>query len=127
MKVTVLMPVYNERWTLREIMRRVYEQSALLHEVVAVDDGSKDGSAERLKELEARYAAHQVPLRVVYKAKNEGKGAALKAGLAAVTGDIVIIQDADLEYNPKDYATLLAPLADGRADVVYGSRFLGGT
>jgi glycosyltransferase involved in cell wall biosynthesis len=127
MKVTVLMPVYNERWTLREIMRRVYEQAGLLHEVVAVDDGSTDGSAERLKELEARYASHQVPLRVVYKGKNEGKGAALKAGLSAVTGDVVIIQDADLEYNPKDYATLLAPLSDGRADVVYGSRFLGGT
>ncbi|MCX5797436.1 MAG: glycosyltransferase [Elusimicrobia bacterium] len=126
MKVTVLMPVYNERWTLREIMRRVYEQAELLHEVVAVDDGSTDGSVARLKELEARYASHKVPLRVVYKAKNEGKGAALKAGLAAVTGDIVIIQDADLEYNPKDYATLLAPLSDGRADVVYGSRFLGG-
>jgi glycosyltransferase involved in cell wall biosynthesis len=127
MKVTVLMPVYNERWTLREIMRRVYEQAELLHEIVAVDDGSTDGSTARLKELEARYASHKVPLRVVYKDHNEGKGAALKAGLSAVTGDVVIIQDADLEYNPKDYATLLAPISDGRADVVYGSRFLGGT
>ena len=127
MKVTVLMPVYNERWTLREIMRRVYEQAELLHEIVAVDDGSTDGSAARLEELEAHYASHKVPLRVVYKDHNEGKGAALKAGLSAVTGDVVIIQDADLEYNPKDYATLLAPISDGRADVVYGSRFLGGT
>ena len=127
MKVSVLIPVYNERWTLREIMRRIYEQSGLLHEVVAVDDGSKDGSTARLKELEASYASHKVPLRVVYKTVNEGKGAALKAGLAAVTGDVVIIQDADLEYNPKDYAALLAPLADGRADVVYGSRFCGGS
>ena len=127
MKVSVLMPVYNERWTLREIMRRVYEQAELLHEIVAVDDGSRDGSTARLQELEARYGSHQVPLRVVYKAVNEGKGAALQAGLSCVTGDVVIIQDADLEYNPKDYAALLAPLCDGRADVVYGSRFFGGS
>jgi glycosyltransferase involved in cell wall biosynthesis len=126
MKVSVLMPVYNERWTLREIMRRVYEQAPLLHEVVAVDDGSTDGSRDRLKQLEEQYASHRVPLRVIYKDVNEGKGAAIRAGLAALTGDVVIIQDADLEYNPKDYAALLAPILDGRADAVYGSRFAGG-
>ncbi len=127
MKVSVLIPVYNERWTLRELVRRVYEQSELLHEVVAVDDGSQDGSTARLEEIKSRYASHKVPFRVVYKTVNEGKGAAIKAGLACVTGDVVLIQDADLEYNPKDYAALLAPLADGRADVVYGSRFCGGS
>ncbi|MDD5657725.1 MAG: glycosyltransferase family 2 protein, partial [Elusimicrobia bacterium] len=126
MKVSVLMPVYNERWTLREIMRRVYAQDALIHEVVVVDDGSTDGSRERLRELELKYASHRAPLRVVYKDANEGKGAAIRAGLGAVTGDVVIIQDADLEYHPKDYAELLAPILDGRADVVYGSRLAGG-
>lgn len=126
MKVSVLMPVYNERWTVREIMRRVYEQSGLFHEVVAVDDGSTDGTTQRLRELQALYGSHNSPLRVVYKDRNEGKGAALRAGMAAVTGDVVIIQDADLEYNPKDYAQLLAPIRDGQADVVYGSRFIGG-
>ncbi|HAM34966.1 MAG TPA: glycosyl transferase [Elusimicrobia bacterium] len=126
MKVTVLIPVYNERWTLRELMRRVYEQSELLHEVVAVDDGSTDGSAAQLRELEVRYGSHRVPLRAVYRDGNGGKGAALLAGLRRVTGDVVVIQDADLEYNPKEYADLIAPLLDGRADVVYGSRFFGG-
>ena len=126
-RVSVLMPVYNERWTLREIVRRVYEQSHLLHEVVAVDDGSTDGSTRRLRELEAKYGSHRCPLRAVYKDRNEGKGAAIRAGLKRVTGDVVIIQDADLEYDPQDYPALLAPIRDGRADVVYGSRFAGGS
>lgn len=125
MKISVLIPVYNERFFLRELVRRVYEQSAVLHEVVVVDDGSTDGSKRRIQELEKRYGGHEVPLRAVYKEANEGKGAALAAGLARVTGDAVIIQDADLEYNPKDYAQLLDPILTGRADVVYGSRFPG--
>ncbi|MFA6004344.1 MAG: glycosyltransferase [Elusimicrobiota bacterium] len=127
MKVSVLMPVYNERWTVREILRRVYEQSGSLHEVVAVDDGSTDGTVARLRELQALYGEHSCPLRVLYKDRNEGKGAALKAGMAMVTGDVVIIQDADLEYDPKDYARLLAPIRSGQADAVFGSRFIGGS
>ncbi len=125
MKVSVLIPVYNERWTLRELVRRVYEQSALLHEVIVVDDGSTDGSAQRLRELAARYGGREVPLRAVYKERNEGKGAAIMAGLERVAGDAVLIQDADLEYNPMDYPALLAPILAGRADVVYGTRFEG--
>ncbi|MBI3288997.1 MAG: glycosyltransferase [Elusimicrobia bacterium] len=125
MRVSVVVPVYNERLTLREIVRRVYEQAELLHEVIIVDDGSVDGSRERLKELEARYGGHRCSLRAIYKESNEGKGAAVAVGAASVTGDVVVIQDADLEYNPRDYPALLAPIADGRADVVYGSRFTG--
>lgn len=125
LKVSVLIPVFNERWTLREIVRRVYEQSEGLHEILAVDDGSTDGSRERLNELEQKYKGRSCPFRVLYKEKNEGKGAAVAAGLPSITGEVLIIQDADLEYNPKDYAALLAPFKDGRADVVYGSRFAG--
>lgn len=125
MKVSVLIPAYNERYFLRELVRRVYDQESLLHEVVVVDDGSVDGTRRRIQELEARYGSRKAPLKAVYKERNEGKGAALAAGLRAVTGDLVIIQDGDLEYNPKDYPALLAPLLEGRADVVYGSRFPG--
>lgn len=122
-KISVLIPVYNERWTLRELVRRVYEQSHLLHEVIVVDDASTDGSRDRIKELELKYGAHRCPLRAIYKDSNQGKGAAVATGLASLTGEAVIIQDADLEYNPKDFPALLAPLLDGRADAVYGSRF----
>lgn len=125
LKVSVLIPIFNERWTLREIVRRVYEQGDLLHEIVAVDDASTDGTRQRLKELEQKYKGRTCRFRALYKERNEGKGAAVAAGLELVTGDVVIIQDADLEYNPKDYKALLAPLQDGRADVVYGSRFAG--
>jgi glycosyltransferase involved in cell wall biosynthesis len=125
MKISVLIPAYNERFFIRELLRRVYEQSALLHEVIVVDDGSTDGTKRRIEELEKRYGGQNPPLKVIYKEANEGKGAALAAGLSKVTGDAVIIQDADLEYNPKDYPRLLAPILTGRADVVYGSRFPG--
>ncbi len=125
MKVSILIPVFNERFTLREIIRRVYAQAELLHEVVVVDDGSTDGSREQLKALAERYGSHRCPLRVVYKEANEGKGAAIAVGAKKITGEVVIIQDADLEYNPKDYPALLAPLLKGGADVVYGSRFMG--
>lgn len=123
MKISILIPVYNERFTLREIIRRVYAQAEILHEVVVVDDGSTDGSRGQLKDLTARYGTHRVPLRVFYKDANEGKGAAIAYGAAKITGDVIIIQDADLEYSPKDYPALLAPILDGGADVVYGSRF----
>jgi len=124
-KVSVVIPVYNEHWTLRELVRRVYLQSGRLHEVVVVDDGSDDGSREILRELEARLRAHACPLTAVYKDRNEGKGSAIAAALPRVTGDVVLIQDADLEYDPRDYDALLRPLREGRADVVYGSRFSG--
>lgn len=123
MKISILIPVYNERFTLREIIRRVYAQAEILHEVVVVDDGSTDGSRGQLKDLTARYGTHRVPLRVFYKDSNEGKGAAIAFGATKITGDVIIIQDADLEYSPKDYPALLAPILDGGADVVYGSRF----
>lgn len=123
MKVSILIPVYNERFTLREIVRRVYLQSDYLHEIVLVDDGSTDGSREQLKDLAARFGGHRCPLRVIYKDKNEGKGSAIAVGAKKLTGDVVIIQDADLEYSPKDYPALLAPILNGGADVVFGSRF----
>lgn len=123
MKVSILIPVYNERFTLRELVRRVYAQSETLHEVVVVDDGSTDGSRDQLKALSERYAGHRCPFRVFYKETNQGKGSAIAFGADKVTGDVVIIQDADLEYSPKDYPALLAPILEGAADVVYGSRF----
>ena len=127
MNISVVMPVYNECWTIREIVRRVMAVADSLHEVILVDDGSNDGTREMLPGLVAKYRHHQTPIRIIYKERNEGKGRALQVGFAAVTGDIVIVQDADLEYDPKDYPNLLDPILKGRADVVYGSRFLGGT
>lgn len=115
------MPVYNEAATIHEIVSRVraIEQNK---EMVIVDDGSSDGTAERLKEIDSQYD----DVSVFYHEKNRGKGAALQTGFAKSSGDIIIIQDADLEYDPRDYEALLVPILDGRADVVYGSRFLGG-
>jgi glycosyltransferase involved in cell wall biosynthesis len=119
MKVSVAMPVYNERSTLGEIVSRVLEVG-LDVELVIVDDGSTDGTREILKTLD------DPRIRVHYHERNKGKGAALRTALRNATGDVVIIQDADLEYSPEDYHTLLKPIADGQADVVYGSRFLAG-
>lgn len=118
--LSVLIPVYNEKATVLELLRRV-EAVALpvAKEIVMVDDGSTDGTRELLKGLGARAT-------VVFHESNRGKGAALRTALAHATGDLVIVQDADLEYDPADYPVLLAPLLDGRADAVYGSRFLGG-
>jgi len=121
MKLSIVMPVYNEAATINEIILRVQtiEQEK---EIIIVDDGSTDGTVEYLKEVDSQYDN----VSVLYHEKNRGKGAALQTGFAKVCGDIIVIQDADLEYDPRDYETLLVPILDGRADVVYGSRFLGG-
>ena len=121
MRISVVIPVYNEVETVAEIVRRVRAVPLEL-EIIAVDDGSSDGSDQVLDEL----AAEIPELRVLHHERNRGKGAALQTGVAAVEGDVVIIQDADLEYDPRDYVVLLEPILDGRADVVYGSRFLAG-
>ena len=119
MKISVVLPAFNERNTIREIVDRVRKQLGdRAHEIIIVDDGSTDGTREVLATLE--------DARVFFHEENQGKGAALRTGFEAVTGDVVIVQDADLEYDPRDYPKLLEPIEDGRADVVFGSRFLGG-
>jgi glycosyltransferase involved in cell wall biosynthesis len=121
MKLSVVMPVYNERLTLREVVQRVLAV-ALEIELICVDDGSSDGSREILAELQQQFPQ----VRVLLQPHNMGKGAALRRGIQEATGDYVIIQDADLEYDPAEYPVLIGPLEQGKADVVYGSRFLGG-
>lgn len=120
MIISVVIPVYNEKTTLCEIIRRV-EAVDMRKEIVLVDDGSTDGTRDALREYENREG-----FQVVYHDRNRGKGAALRTGFEKARGEIIIIQDADLEYNPKDYPVLLEPILDGRADVVFGSRFMGG-
>jgi glycosyltransferase involved in cell wall biosynthesis len=120
MKLSVVMPVYNEQATLRRVVERVLAVGLEI-ELICVDDGSRDGSREILAELTSQYPAVQGLLQP----HNMGKGAALRRGIRQATGDYVIIQDADLEYDPNDYPLLLAPLESGQADVVYGSRFVG--
>ena len=125
MKLSIVMPVYNEEATVREIVRRVFDVDLDLdREIIAVDDGSSDGSLDVLNDLADN--AYKDRLRVFRLDTNRGKGAAIREGFRHVTGDFVVVQDADLEYDPADYGQLLVPLLDGRADVVYGSRFLGG-
>ena len=119
MKLSVIIPVYNEVESIQVILKRVQEQN-LAHEIVVVDDGSKDGTRDVLKELDGKNG-----VRVVLHEHNKGKGAAVRTGMAAALGDVLLIQDADLEYDPRDYPILLKPLEEGIADVVYGSRFLG--
>jgi len=127
-KISVLIPVYNEERTVAEVVRRVCTIE-LPKEIILVDDGSKDGSREILQRLQEENDRVNDPLnqlRVFFQPFNQGKGAALKTALSHATGDVVIIQDADLEYDPADYPALLEPIERGQADVVYGTRFAGG-
>jgi glycosyltransferase involved in cell wall biosynthesis len=138
-KLSVVIPVYNEISSIDEILRRVLD-TEVRKEVIVVDDCSTDGTRQILEKMAAgqRNGDEAAPaqdggdliglgdLRFIFQTQNQGKGAALRRGFAEATGDIVLVQDADLEYDPRDYDKLLEPILDGRADVVYGSRFLGG-
>lgn len=121
MLLSVVIPVFNEERTLEECIRRV-AAVPVAKEIVAVDDGSRDDSVAIVRRLQGEFPE----LRLIEHEINQGKGAALRTGFAAAAGDVVIVQDADLEYDPAEYPDLIAPILDGRADVVYGSRFLGG-
>jgi len=119
-KLSVVMPVFNEKETIREILAQV-QAVGLVSQIVVVDDGSTDGTREVLQDE----AARDPMMTLVLHDRNRGKGASVRSGIKQATGDIVIIQDADLEYDPRDYATLIRPIQEGRVKVVYGSRFLG--
>jgi glycosyltransferase involved in cell wall biosynthesis len=139
MTVSVIIAAYNERNFIEEILRRV-QAVGVAYEIVVVDDGSTDGTREWLTEmhrlqqageteteiLEGRAHLRLGEIRFLFQERNQGKGAALRRGFAEASGDILLVQDADLEYDPREYAKLIEPILDGRADVVYGSRFLGG-
>ena len=139
MKVSVVIPVYNERAFIEEVLLRV-QSSPIDKEVIIIDDKSTDGTRDLLEDLaKLQGEGHREALvqngkssllldnlRFLFQQQNAGKGAALRRGFEAATGDVVLVQDADLEYDPRDYPKLLEPIFDGRADVVYGSRFLGG-
>jgi glycosyltransferase involved in cell wall biosynthesis len=118
-KLSIVIPVYNEKDTIDEIVRRV-QNVEFEKEIIIVDDCSNDGTRDKINRIGGNN------IKKLFHEENKGKGAALRTGFQHVTGDIVIIQDADLEYNPKEYSNLIEPILDGRADVVYGSRFLGG-
>ena len=139
MRVSTVIPVYNERAYIEEVLLRV-QAVEIEKEILVIDDGSTDGTRELLRDFEQAQAAGQrevsiqngrarLPLeniRFIFQDRNQGKGAALRRGFEMAVGDVVLVQDADLEYDPKDYYKLLEPIFDGRADVVFGSRFLGG-
>lgn len=120
--LSVLIPVYNEVNTLLELIDRVRDVE-ITKEIILVDDGSTDGTRDLMR---TQIEGHFPDVKVFYHEQNQGKGAAIRTAIAQATGDYLIVQDADLEYDPREYYTLLEPLLDGRADVVYGSRFLGG-
>ncbi len=119
MNLSVVIPVYNEVQNIGEILKRV-QSTKLAKEILVIDDGSKDGTRALLQELDGKKK-----VRVILHERNQGKGAAVVTGLNAAQGDVLLIQDADLEYDPRDYAALLQPIEEGLAEVVYGSRFLG--
>ena len=123
MKLSIIVPVYNEKLTINQVLERI-QNTPYEKEVIVVDDYSTDGTREILRSFDS--SARSSSVRFLYHPVNQGKGAALRTGIAAATGDIVIVQDADLEYDPSDYATLIQPITAGLADVVYGSRFLSG-
>jgi glycosyltransferase involved in cell wall biosynthesis len=139
MKVSIVIPVFNELAFIEEVLQRV-QAVPLVKEIIVVDDGSTDGTRALLQEMDRAQGAgrHEVPIlngkallplgdiRFLFQERNCGKGAALRRGFEQATGDAILVQDADLEYDPRDYERLLGPIFDGRADVVYGSRFLGG-
>jgi glycosyltransferase involved in cell wall biosynthesis len=120
MTLSVIIPIFNEIKTLNTILERVLA-TELADEILLIDDGSTDGTRDLLATLEGRQG-----IRVIHHAQNQGKGGAVRTGISAATGDVILIQDADLEYDPRDYHALLKPIEEGKADVVYGSRFLGG-
>src|SRR6266540_5374776 len=120
MNLSVVIPVYNEVENIGEILKRV-QSTKLAKEIIVVDDGSKDGTRPALQELDGKKK-----VRVILHERNQGKGAAVVTGIKAAKGDLLLIQDADLEYDPRDYPELVKPINEGIADVVYGSRFLGG-
>ncbi len=117
MKLSVIIPVYNERVLLPKLLKKVEAVKGIDKEIILVDDGSKDGTRDFLDSVRKKY-------KIIFHKKNQGKGAAIRTGLKFATGDITIIQDADLEYDPNDYPKLVKPIIDGKADVVYGSRRL---
>jgi len=119
MKLSVIIPVYNEVESIEIILKRV-QATKLANEILVIDDGSKDGTRDVLKKLDGKQS-----VRIILHEKNQGKGAAVRTGMAAAKGDVLLIQDADLEYDPRDYPELLKPIQENLADVVYGSRFLG--
>jgi glycosyltransferase involved in cell wall biosynthesis len=120
MTLSVIIPIYNEKSTINTLLERVIA-TKLAGEIILIDDGSNDGTREVLAALEGTQG-----IRVIFHPKNQGKGAAVRSGISMASGDVVLIQDADLEYDPRDYPMLLKPIEEGKADVVYGSRFMGG-